>query len=125
MIVIPAKKHKRIVFELENNLKERNSEVSFLEKQVKYYRNELDRSIENCNQLESSLEVTNSKLKVTRNTISNKNLEISELKEEVKSLTIKEITRLEALMIRTKKIRVKKKCRDRILDYIQRMIELE
>lgn len=118
MLVVPSKKHKRLI-------EERDSKIRFLESQVIHYQSELDRSIENCKQLERSLVVTNSKLGVARSTISNKNLEISNLKEEVRSLTYKEIGRLEALIIRTNKNKIKKKCRGRILDHIERMLKLE
>lgn len=60
-----------------------------------------------------------------RNELVEKDSEIDYLKKLLDLEYDKQIGRLEALIIRTNKNKIKKKCRGRILDYMERKFKLE
>lgn len=112
-VVSDTKRQMRVEFN-----REKNKLIDDYENRLNSLRNRLEKANESNKEAYEIISVANGKLK-------EKDSEIDSLKNSLNLEYDKQIGRLEALIIRTNKNKIKKKCRGRILDYMERKFKLE
>lgn len=105
--------------------KDLNEDIEMLSGHVNYYIKEVEAKNKRIKDFKYRLEIKESELEIEIKKGKSKDDEIRKLQNIIESDSDKEINRLEAISKRTKKARIRKKCKSRILDYKSRKLDLE
>ena len=146
MWVVPKRKHEEKMREKDIVIKRKDTDIKFLEGQVRKYQDLLNESIEKTedekrekNLKDLNIKIKEDKIKELEDYIDDlqqtledeqeANNELLDIVEEYENKELseheKEIKRIEAIQSRTKSYKVKKKCESRILKYKEMKMKRE